>query len=193
MIKAPALLVLLALAACGRAEAPTQEPTPGEKAATPAVQLASCQAQATRQWNVAGAAYQVEASANGPSCQTAEATIVLRGPDARVLYTATFPISQIPLAFNPNGDEATLGSDLNAWVDNVAPGAAADALPAWPAGAERPPTFSPAVTREAYERARSTRQPIYCFPDGGESNACVALDAQAGAAILLGSRTPERQ
>ncbi|MEJ0059661.1 MAG: hypothetical protein WDM79_08885 [Terricaulis sp.] len=192
MTKVPAFIALLALAACGQPASPTSEPAPAEHAAAPAAAGESCQAQATRTWNAGGAAYRVEASANGATCQAAQATLVLRAPDARVLYTASFPTAQIPLAFNPNGDEATLNSDLNAWIDNVAPGATADALPAWPTGAQRPPGFTAQTPRATYENARATRQPIYCFPDGGESNACVAVDSAGGTAVLLGSITPER-
>jgi hypothetical protein len=46
------------------------------------------------------------------------------------------------------------------------------------------------VTRQLYEAARGNQSALFCYPDGGESEACVAL---AGAsATLLGSLTPER-
>jgi hypothetical protein len=95
----------------------------------------------------------------------------------------------VPLAFNPNNDQTGLRSDLEGWTQNTAQSATADTLPPWPSGARNPPGFQPAVTRGQYELARGNQGPLFCFPDGAESNACVAM---AGAtATLLGSWTPE--
>ena len=59
-----------------------------------------------------------------------------------------------------------------------------------PAGAHAPPDFQPAVARNVYEQARGNQSALFCYPDGGESNACVAVAGTT--ATLLGSKTPER-
>jgi hypothetical protein len=46
------------------------------------------------------------------------------------------------------------------------------------------------VTRQRYESARGAQGPLFCYPDGGESNACIAMAGDN--ATLLGSLTPER-
>jgi hypothetical protein len=113
--------------------------------------------------------------------------------DGRVLFERAYRTADVPLAFNPNGTQSDLRAELEAWTQNVAEEPTADWLPAWPAGAQHPPHFQPApgVTRATYEGARGAQGPLFCYPDGGESNACVALDGDR--ATLLGSRTPERE
>jgi hypothetical protein len=46
------------------------------------------------------------------------------------------------------------------------------------------------VTRNQYEGARGAQGPLFCFPDGGESNACVAMAGDR--ATFLGSLRPEQ-
>ena len=95
----------------------------------------------------------------------------------------------VPLAFSPNSDQTGLREEIDAWTQNVSETGAANELPAWPAGAQAPPGFQPAVARNVYEQARGNQSALFCYPDGGESNACVAV---AGVhATLLGSKTPE--
>lgn len=177
----------LALAACS--------PAPQTKTAEiPAPEMApqpGCVAQASRDWSAVGSQYYlIEAEAAGETCATATATMRIKSVEGAVLFEGSYPVAQVPLAFNPNGDRTTLRADLEAWTDNTADTPTADWLPAWPAGQERPPGVQPAVTRGQYESARGAQGPLFCFPDGGESNACVAM---AGArATLLGSLTPER-
>ncbi|HWA01206.1 MAG TPA: hypothetical protein VG841_12920 [Caulobacterales bacterium] len=181
-----ALALLLVLAGCG------QQPQHARTSSAAASQRGdACTAFATRNWAIGQQTYRVDASAHGPTCGAAQVTLVLRAPDDGVLFSKTYRTSEITLSFNPTADQSVLNDDLNLWIENQAPGADASALPEWPADAERPPHFQPAVARSAYERARAARQALYCYPDGGESNACVAVDTAAHAAALLGSRTPE--
>ena len=134
----------------------------------------------------------IEAEATGATCRDAVATIRINSRDGAVLFTRDYPTAQVPLAFNPNGAQNELRNDLEEWTVNVAETPTADWLPAWPAGAAHPPGFQPAsgVTRSFYESARGAQGPLFCYPDGGESNACVAMSGDH--ATLLGSRTPER-
>jgi hypothetical protein len=150
-------------------------------------------AEASRDWSAVGSQYYViEAEASGTTCAEATATLRITTSDGAVLYERAYPTAHVSLAFAPNSDQAGLREGLDAWTQNTAEQPSADSLPAWPARAERPPNFLPAdgVTRQLYEAARGNQSALFCYPDGGESEACVAL---AGAsATLLGSLTPER-
>jgi hypothetical protein len=181
-------LAALALAACSPPAQQSAE-APIEPAAPPVV--AGCNAQAARDWSAVGSQYYViEAEAHGATCADAVATMRIEAREGAVLFTHDYPIAQAPLAFNPNNDETGLRSDLEGWIQNTAEQETADWLPAWPAGAAKPPGFQPAVTRAQYEAARGAQGPLFCFPDGGESNACIAMAGDR--ATLLGSLTPER-
>lgn len=182
-------VAVLALAACSQ---PAQQSAEAPNEAAPAtVPVAGCTAQASRDWSAVGSQYYVvEAEARGATCREAVATLRIKSVEGAVLFTRDYPTAQVSLAFNPNNDETGLRSDLEGWIQNTVESGRADELPAWPSGAAKPPGFTPAVSRNQYEAARGAQGPLFCFPDGGESNACVAM---AGAnATLLGSLTPER-
>jgi hypothetical protein len=158
-----------------------------------AAQAAGCFAEASQDWSAVGSQYYViEAEATGPTCRDAVATLRITSRDGAVLFEHAYPTAQVPLAFNPNGDQTGLRNELEEWIQNTADTPTADWLPAWPAGASHPPRFRPAsgVTRNAYEQFRGNQGPLFCYPDGGESNACIAMVQQR--ATLLGSLTPEQ-
>jgi hypothetical protein len=133
----------------------------------------------------------IEAEAEGPTCAEATATIRITSRDGTTLFEHTYRTAEVPLAFSPNSNQTALREELGAWTLNTADPQTADTLPAWPAGAQRPPHFQPEVTRTQYENARGAQGPLFCYPDGAESNACVALAGDH--ATLLGSLTPERE
>lgn len=170
-------------------------PPPPESASVPIdqlpIQAAGCNAQAARDWSAVGSQYYViEAEAHGPTCGEAIATIRIKSRDGAVLFTRDYPTAEVPLAFSPHSGETGLRIELDAWAQNAALVQTADWLPAWPSGAPRPPRFQPEVSRTQYESARGAQGPLFCFPDGGESNACIAMAGNR--ALLLGSLTPER-
>ena len=181
------VLVALALIACSPAEAPTTAEIPPPSATA----RAGCDAQASRDWSAVGSQYYVvEAEAHGETCADAVATIRIESTDGEVLFTRDYPVRDVPLAFRPNNNQTGLRAEIEAWTQNVSATQRTDELPPWPAGAERPPNFIPAVNRNTYQQARGNQGAMFCYPDGGESNACVAV---AGVrATLLGSLTPER-
>ena len=151
-----------------------------------------CSAQTSHDWSAPGSQYYlIDAQAHGPTCKEAVATIRIRSRDDAVLFEHTYPVAEVPLAFNPNDDLTGMRSDLEAWATNAADAPTADSLPAWPAGADHPPFFRPVVTRQVYENFRGMQGPLFCYPDGAESNACVAMNGDH--ATLLGSRTPESE
>lgn len=190
MKRAALALFALSLAAC---TPPASEEKTAETPSTTVIPPVGCTAQASRDWSAVGSQYYVvEAEARGDTCADAVATIRIESTEGATLFTRDYPVSQVSLAFNPNGDQTARRAEIEAWIANTAEPATADTLPAWPSGAQRPPGFQPAegINRNRYEQARGNQGPLFCYPDGGESNACVAM---AGAtATLLGSLTPER-
>lgn len=182
-------LLVLALASCSRPAAPADG-----AAAAPAhtAPIVGCMAQASRDWSAVGSQYYlIDVEARGATCAQAHATLRIRSRDGVVLYERGYDVAAVPLAFNPNNDRTGLRSDLEGWTENAADTGTADWLPPWPAGAQRPPSFHPAVTRNQYESARGAQGPLFCYPDGAESNACVAMNGDH--ATYLGSLTPERE
>lgn len=180
------VVVMLALAACSP---PQPETKTAEIPAAPVV--AGCNAETSRDWSAVGSQYYViEAEAHGETCVDAVATIRIESRTGQTLFTRDYPIAEVPLAFNPNNDQTGLRTDLEAWTQNTSEPPTADSLPPWPRGAARPPGFQPAVDRNRYESARGAQGPLFCFPDGNESNACVAMAGDT--ATYLGSLTPEQ-
>jgi hypothetical protein len=187
MKRAGVVFVTLGLMACSPAEPPVTTEIP------PASQTArsGCDAEASRDWSAVGSQYYViEAEAHGATCGEAVATLRIKSTEGQVLYTRDHPTRDVSLAFNPNGDQTGLRTEIEAWTQNTSETGRTDELPAWPAGAERPPGFQPAVARNVYEQARGNQGALFCYPDGGESNACVAVAGTT--ATYLGSLTPER-
>lgn len=190
MIKRAGVAILtIALIACAP---PQQEQTAEIPAMPPPV--SGCEAQASRDWSAVGSQYYlIESQLTGAACADAVATLRIKAREGQaVLFEQSYPIAGVPLAFNPNNDHAGLSNDLELWTQNTAEVETADWLPAWPSGAARPPGFQPAagINRGRYEGARGNQGPLFCYPDGAESNACVAMAGDT--ATLLGSLTPER-
>ena len=181
-------LAVLGVAACTRAA-----PAPSAPSNQTRIPVATgCNAQTSHDWSaVGGQYYMIEAEAHGPTCREAVATIRIKARDGSLLFEHTYPIAEVPLAFNPNGDQTGLRSDLEEWAQNAADTPTANTLPDWSAGSDHPPFFRPVVPRAVYESARGMEGPLFCYPDGAESNACVAMNGDH--ATLLGSRTPERE
>jgi hypothetical protein len=152
-----------------------------------------CNASASHDWSAVGSQYyMIEAEAHGPTCREAVATMRIKAHDGQtILFERSYPVAEVPLAFNPTSDQTGFRSDLEEWTTNVADTPTANWLPAWPSGADHPPFFRPSVSRAQYESFRGMQGPIFCYPDGAESNACVAMNGDH--ATLLGSRTPERE
>ena len=178
-------LAALAISAC------TPPPEQSETASVPPIDVVGCSAQTSRDWSAVGSQYYViEAEARGPTCAEAVATLRIKSVEGAILYERDHRTSETPLAFYPNSDQTGLRAELDAWIQNTAEPASADTLPAWPPGAQHPPGFQPSVTRTRYEGARGAQGPLFCYPDGAESNACIAMAGDV--ATLLGSLTPER-
>lgn len=182
-----AALAALAMAACTQASRP---PASHQETAVP--EPLGCNAQTSRDWSAVGSQYyMIEAEAHGETCRQAVATLRIKARDGTVLFQRSYPIIEVPLAFNPNGDQTGLRSDLEEWTQNAADTPTADWLPEWPSGADHPPFFRPATNRGEYQSFRGAQGPLFCYPDGADSTACVGMNGDH--ATLLGSRTPESE
>ncbi len=189
MKRATIALAVLALAACSP---PQQKSDVATAELPPAAARAGCFAEYSQDWSAVGSQYYViETEAEGPTCAEATATMRITARDGTVLFEHAYRTAAIPLAFNPNSNQTALRAELEAWSQNTAEPPRASTMPAWPAGAARPPHVQPEVTRAQYEAARGAQGPLFCYPDGTESNACIALAGDR--ATLLGSLTPERE
>lgn len=192
MKQAGLAVVALMLVACSP---PAQDSTSqtAQIPSTPVAPVSGCSVDASRDWSAVGSQYYIiEAEADGANCAEATATMRIKSQQGAVLFERAYPTAQVPLAFAPNGDRTARRAELESWTENTADPATADTLPPWPSRDARPPNFQPAegVTRNVYENARGAQGPLFCYPDGGESNACVAMNGDR--ATLLGSLTPER-
>lgn len=184
-------VLALGLAACSPPAAETPATTTAEIPAASTSGRLGCDANASRDWSAVGSQYYiVEAEAHGATCAEATATIRIKSTEGEVLFTHDYATRDVSLAFNPNSDQTGLREEIESWTQNVSETGAANELPAWPAGASAPPGFQPVVARNVYEQARGNQSALFCYPDGGESNACVAVAGTR--ATLLGSKTPER-
>lgn len=189
-----ALVLLLALGACSPktpGAAPATAP-PAQTAAAQPSSAAGCAVTTARAWQAGAAHYTIEASLHGAACGSAAALLVIRNAAGETLYADAAPVTNLDLAFNPRADDATMARDVAAWISGEGYGPTAAGLPAWGAGAERPPGVFFAMTdRETYEAARAAAWPMFCYPNGGESAACVAQDARHGILVRLGDSRPE--
>jgi len=126
--------------------------------------------------------FTVEAFSNGPDCEHAVATIVVRDLQNNVLWADAGPTRYL-FGLNEARDAPAMQAALSDWIatDNQAFASSA-ALPAWPANAESPESgefpfyVEPEwADREGYESLRAEGVPIYCYVQGMESLSCVAL------------------
>ncbi|MBX3430088.1 MAG: hypothetical protein KF779_10965 [Hyphomonadaceae bacterium] len=191
MMRIGVSLLALGLMACSPPASETPATSTAEIPAASTPGRLGCDANASRDWSAVGSQYYIiETEAHGATCGEAIATIRIKSTEGQVLFTHDYPTRDVALAFNPNSAQTGLREEIDSWAQNASETGSAAELPAWPAGAHAPPGFQPAVTRNVYEQARGNQSALFCYPDGVESNACVAV---AGThATLLGSKTPER-
>jgi hypothetical protein len=173
-----------ALAACGPAKQTAASTAPG------------CAAEAQAHWAPAAKTnFLVVAKSAGADCAAATATITISSADGKVLHTFEAPTEVMrntifAEANTPEGMQAALAS----WIDPRSNSAVktTNALPEWKADAEMPGDpefpFMPAegMTRAGYSSMRASKQPIYCYVQGGESQNCLALDEKAGTLTSVG-------
>jgi hypothetical protein len=146
------------------------------------VSAGNCNATAHQPWRpLSGAEFTVEAVAHGPDCEHAVATLVIRNAQNDVLWAeaaATEDIATLAGARTPAAMESALADWINSSNHTMA---TSSALPDWPADATGPVSgefpFYPesAYDRDAYMRLRQSNAPLFCYVQGMESMACLAL------------------
>ncbi|HJS79007.1 MAG TPA: hypothetical protein VJ748_00160 [Vitreimonas sp.] len=167
-----AALFALMLAACNQAAEKTEQPD-----ASAQVAENGCPAAASGTWQ----GMQIEASANGADCATAQATLSI-GSNGATLWSETYPANQVMVLAGAESVE-DMQRRLNEWVNP--PGAARDStgdLPVWAAGARSPMSgefpfyVEEGVDRARYEGLRGRDAPMFCYVQGMESEACLAFE-----------------
>jgi len=142
---------------------------------------AGCDVRAAHSWAAGDQALSIEASAQGPGCDRAVATLIIRDSSGAPLYAETHFAGEV-MVLAGAADRAAMQTALGEWSD---PAAAAmqttAALPDWPAGADAPASgefpFYPdeGVDRASYLSLREQNAPLFCYVQGMESLRCVAL------------------
>jgi hypothetical protein len=144
---------------------------------------AACAASASDTWRPAGAGeYSIEATTSGPDCRRAVATLVIRDAQGQVAWTEAYPTEDI-MVLAPAHDVAAMRTALAEWIapESNTTMQSTSALPEWPTTADSPqngefPFYpEPGYDRDAYSALRANNLPLYCFVQGMESMACLAL------------------
>lgn len=155
------------------------------------VQAAGCNLGASKAWMpFKGQAYGSEAYANGSSCAAAVVTIVLRARGGQVLWVDAMPTAQL-MTFAEAKTPKQMQAGLVDWLTQQHMFKSSADLPEWKKGAEGPvagefPFYPEAgVDRETYTQIRGEKQAMFCYVQGMESMACVAI-AKDGTATKVG-------
>ncbi len=166
--------VLALTAACTFvASTPTQSRT---AAAT------GCGANASGHWQAdANTNFTLEAQSFGADCAKAVAVIVIRDAQGDVQWAEAAPAAHI-MTLAQAHDVAAMQTALGEWINSSNHTiASSSALPEWPRGANGPQNgefpFHPeeGADRQSYEALRAANVPVYCYVQGMESQACLAL------------------
>lgn len=165
--------VLALAAACAPA------PSMGEQQTA---SVRGCIAVATDHWRPDNSVdFAVEAQSFGPDCERALATIVVRDAQGRVQWTESAPTAHVMVLARAR-DAESMRRALNEWITTSNHTiSTSSAFPEWPRGAAAPQNgefpFYPTeqFDRENYEALRRTNTPVFCYVQGMESQACLAL------------------
>jgi hypothetical protein len=178
---------LLALAACQPAAAPAPE-TPPAGAAAPATQQpeaasANCDLTVERAWGPIGPSdhpsYRVKVWTTGSVCEASVVTLAVFARDGFPIYTWA-GAAQYLFALRDAKNPAEMTTALNEWIgpENQPP-QMTTSLPPWDETdgqskqAEFP--FMPNLDKDGYEELRKANRHMLCYPQGIESQLCLAL------------------
>ena len=150
----------------------------------------ACSLGVTKAWvPFNGQAYGAEAYSNGSACADAVVTIVVRSK-RQVLWVDARPAAQL-MTFVEAKTPPAMKRALADWLRQQHMFKSSADLPAWNKGADAPvagefPFYPEAgVDRDTYLQIRGERQAMFCYVQGMESMACVAI-ANDGAATKVG-------
>ena len=178
-------LGVLALGGCTRIGSTKPE--------APPTSVRGCVASAEAPWRANNATFTIAATSAGPDCAHAVATLAIRDAQGRVFY-ADAAASEHVMTLAQARDLSSMQQALGGWIDsNNRTIASTSALPDWPQGANAPQNgefpFYPEheLDRDAYLALRAANAPVFCYVQGMESEACVAL--QNGVMTKVGVQT----
>lgn len=150
---------------------------------TSSAAFADCDARSRAVWSDSRAGIVAEAMAQGQTCANAVVTLVLRDSSGKPLWVDSRIGAQVMIFAGVN-DRGEMMRALSDWIDQRRSSLArSDKLPNWPQGANAPQSgefpFYPDgdVDREMYMKIRGQHLPLFCYVQGMESLACVALTA----------------
>ena len=153
-----------------------------------------CSASASTAWKpFAGRTFRAEAFSNGPSCTYAVVTLVIRAPDGKALWADAAPAEHL-MTFVEAKTRKQMSRALGEWLSQNHMFKTTAELPEWKTGEDAPKSgefqFIPDqnVDREYYEQARGAKLPVFCYVQGMESMACVAL-SKDGQMTKIGVQT----
>lgn len=136
-------------------------------------------------------AFGSEAYSNGAFCAGAVVTIVVRAPDGKVLWVEAMPAEHL-MTFVDAKTPPKMQAALVDWLTQQQTFKSTGDLPEWKKGADAPQPlgefpFYPGegVDQQGYSQIRAERQAIFCYVQGMESMACVAI-ARDGTATKVG-------
>jgi hypothetical protein len=146
------------------------------------VNTEACNVAANDMWRPSGGEFSVEATSSGPDCARAVAMIVVRDSEGRVMWSEAHPAEHI-MVLAPAQDAAAMRTALAEWISPASNTTmlTSAALPEWPANADGPqngefPFYpEPGYDRDSYTTLRANNLPLYCYVQGMESMACLAL------------------
>ncbi|MDX2276498.1 MAG: hypothetical protein NW206_13695 [Hyphomonadaceae bacterium] len=176
MSRAGIFLIAAALALSGCEERVSLSPPPA------AAVEASCAARAVAPWRpLRGVELRASAETSGASCATASASLSIADASGKSLYAERLPAAQVmTLAYAE--DARAMQVALASWIDQTRSSfRGTSELPVWRPDDEQPvlgefPFYpEPAFDRAAYAALRDRDAPMFCFVQGMESMACVAL------------------
>ena len=141
---------------------------------------ADCDARSRAAWTKGVVA---EALSQGPTCAKSVVTLVLRDATGKPVWVESFIGAQV-MIFAGVGERNAMARVLGDWIDQKnSQLSRSDKLPDWPQGAPAPNAgefpFYPDrdVDRELYMKLRGEKLAMFCYVQGMESMACVALTA----------------
>lgn len=141
----------------------------------------NCAQSASRPWApVKTRAYRAEAFSNGPTCSLAVVTLVVRAPNGKVLWVDAAQTDQL-MTFVEAKSRKQMARALGEWLVQSHGFKSTADLPEWKKGADAPasgefPFYPEAdIDRDAYEKIRGEKQPVFCYVQGMESMTCLGL------------------
>lgn len=141
---------------------------------------ANCSASASRAW-VGGTT--AEASAQGPTCEKAVVTLVIRNKAGSPIFMQAYDTAFL-MNFTqaPATNAKALGATLKDWISGDGFMTSADKLVL---DGEFPFTVDEGIDKAALAKYRKAKLPLFCYIQGMESGNCVVLDKD-GVVVDLG-------